>query len=209
LVVNGLKLGVIDSVGPVLGKEPQSTPWVQQLLHRTLAQKCVQEDHLSGSLRSYATHDLALTLVGGSTFDPSPVQKAEGKPVASIFDGFVTALDAACQAKHSDTATTGSCAFAEVLDEAIFARCVWAIRYACINRRFFTISSRYIDLGPQASHEGDVVCFLAGSRVPIVLRPAATEYEVVGPCYVHGMMQGEAAALMAEDGLDQEQFVLR
>lgn len=43
----------------------------------------------------------------------------------------------------------------------------------------------------------------------MVLRPAATEFGVVGPCYVHGMMQGEAAAMMAESRLDQEQFVLR
>jgi len=98
------------------------------------------------------------------------------------------------------------------------ARCVAARRcavacagYACTNRRLFTTQGGQIGLGlgPQASQEGDVVCVLAGSRMPMVLRPAATGFRVVGPCYMHGIMQGEAAAMMAEGRIDQEQFVLR
>ncbi|KAK5100735.1 hypothetical protein LTR24_000881 [Lithohypha guttulata] len=211
LIANGLKLGTLNAVGPVLGNESQSIPRVQELLHRTLAQKFVQADSFAGSLSSFTTHDLVLTLVGGSTFNPSPAQKGECEPVASIFNEFVAVLDAVCQTNHPDRSDDESYTFANTLENARFARCVWAIRYACTNRRLFTTQGGQIGLGlgPQASQEGDVVCVLAGSRMPMVLRPAATGFRVVGPCYVHGIMQGEAAAMIAEGRIDQEQFVLR
>lgn len=130
MIANGLKLGTLNAVGPVLGNESQSIPWVQQLLHRTLAQKFVQADSFAGSLSSFTAHDLVLTLVGGSTFDPSPAQKGEWEPVASIFNEFVAVLDAACQTNHPDRSDDGSYTFANTLENARFARCVWAMCYA-------------------------------------------------------------------------------
>lgn len=138
LMANGLKVGTLDAVGPVLGNESQSIPWVQQLLHRTLTQRFVQGGRNAGSLHSFTTYDLALTLVGGSTFDPSPAQKGECQPVASIFNEFIAALDAACQANSANSSDDGSYAFANTLEKGRFARCAWAIRYACTNRRLFT-----------------------------------------------------------------------
>jgi len=41
----------------------------------------------------------------------------------------------------------------------------------------------------------------------MVLRPAVAQFEVIGPFYVHGMMQGEAAAIMAKGILELEQFI--
>jgi hypothetical protein len=46
---------------------------------------------------------------------------------------------------------------------------------------------------PQETRVGDVVVVLLGGRVPYVLRPMDVEggFELVGHCYVHGIMDGE------------------
>ena len=50
---------------------------------------------------------------------------------------------------------------------------------------------------PEQTQSGDSIHILAGGELPIVLRPRGFEefrpvYEIVGPAYVHGMMDGEA-----------------
>lgn len=52
-------------------------------------------------------------------------------------------------------------------------------------------------LGSPDVREGDLVCIIFGCSVPVVLRKVSTggghaHYEVIGECYVHGMMDGEA-----------------
>ena len=43
---------------------------------------------------------------------------------------------------------------------------------------------------------GDRICIFLGSRVPHVIRPYGNEeYTLVGPCYLHGVMDGEAMAM--------------
>jgi hypothetical protein len=44
---------------------------------------------------------------------------------------------------------------------------------------------------PSATRKGDIICILNGGRVPYVLRPSGEfAYELVGECYVHGLMHG-------------------
>jgi hypothetical protein len=52
-------------------------------------------------------------------------------------------------------------------------------------------------LGSPDVREGDMVCIIFGCSVPVVLRKVSTgsgnaHFEVIGECYVHGMMDGEA-----------------
>ena len=44
---------------------------------------------------------------------------------------------------------------------------------------------------PPASREGDRIVILAGGHVPFVMRPTGDSCELVGPCYIHNMMDGE------------------
>lgn len=37
----------------------------------------------------------------------------------------------------------------------------------------------------------DIVCVIKGYPMGVVLRPKGQHYELVGECYVHGMMHGE------------------
>ncbi|PVH75204.1 hypothetical protein DL98DRAFT_593336 [Cadophora sp. DSE1049] len=58
----------------------------------------------------------------------------------------------------------------------------------------------YIGLGPLAAHLGDEVLIVAGSNWPLLLRKVSEEtdlfpamFRCLGKCYVHGIMDGEAA----------------
>ena len=59
------------------------------------------------------------------------------------------------------------------------------------SRAFFTTDSRYLGLGPTCTAAGDQIFLLIGSDLPFILRPAGNEFELVGACYVHGIMYGE------------------
>ncbi|KAJ8119345.1 hypothetical protein ONZ43_g3688 [Nemania bipapillata] len=59
--------------------------------------------------------------------------------------------------------------------------------------RVFTLANGYIGLFDGHPHLGDEVFVILGCALPVILRRTSTgEYEVVGNCYVHGIMDGEA-----------------
>ena len=73
------------------------------------------------------------------------------------------------------------------------ARLVGYVAVYCTRRSFVTTCEGYMGLAPRNAQPGDQVCVLLGCDVPMLLRPAAnSQYEVVGSCYVHGLMDGEA-----------------
>jgi hypothetical protein len=61
-------------------------------------------------------------------------------------------------------------------------------------RSFFTTANGYIGIGPDDMEKGDVVVILHGARTPFVLRQTQdqTAWSLLGDCYVHGIMAGEA-----------------
>lgn len=68
-------------------------------------------------------------------------------------------------------------------------------RDVCWNRSFFTTEHGYMGVGPQCLQIGDKVCVLANGNVPFVLRSVGEseeEWRLVGECYLHGIMDGEA-----------------
>ena len=67
---------------------------------------------------------------------------------------------------------------------------VWS---CCRKRSYITTIEGYIGLAPATAQHGDKVCVLLGCRTPILLRRTSNlQYQVVGPCYVQGLMNGEA-----------------
>ncbi|KAL9595844.1 MAG: hypothetical protein Q9219_006186 [cf. Caloplaca sp. 3 TL-2023] len=60
--------------------------------------------------------------------------------------------------------------------------------------RFFRTENSMIGMGPLSLEVGDSVWLVPGSEVLVVLRkrPGVNRYELVGDCYVHGLMDGEA-----------------
>jgi hypothetical protein len=70
-----------------------------------------------------------------------------------------------------------------------------AVAAAANQKRFSVTASGYMALIPRESCVGDTFCVLLGIQIPFVLRsaPSAIEkYDLVGPCYCHGIMMGEA-----------------
>jgi hypothetical protein len=69
---------------------------------------------------------------------------------------------------------------------------------ACNGRRFFVTKKGYFGIGPAELEEGDEIYILAGGKLPFVLRPLPESqpdtFELVGDCYVHGIMDGEAVS---------------
>lgn len=86
------------------------------------------------------------------------------------------------------------------------------VKTRCGGRRLFITQKGYIGLCPPYSREGDMVYVAHGVHVPFVLREAdmllsfsdnARRVQLVGECYVHGLMDGEALALgLAREDLE-------
>lgn len=66
-----------------------------------------------------------------------------------------------------------------------------ACRQITEGRRFFTTLGGYMGIGPPRMRKGDLICVFLGGNVPWVVRRDGCEYELVGECYVHGIMDGE------------------
>jgi hypothetical protein len=79
---------------------------------------------------------------------------------------------------------------------------------ASTNRIFARTKKGYYVLGPKVMKEGDVVCVLFGGKMPFVLRPWGPYFLLVGECYVHGLMKGEAIDLLEQKDLAEEVFCL-
>jgi hypothetical protein len=60
---------------------------------------------------------------------------------------------------------------------------------------FFQTTEGYIGTSPADVQAGDIISVLVGGSVPFVLRPSAHQpgsHQIVGPCYLQGVMFGEA-----------------
>ena len=74
-----------------------------------------------------------------------------------------------------------------------------------LGRRLACVASGALALIPVAAEVTDVIAVLQGVPLPFLLRPADDGYCVLGTCYVHGMMNGEAL----DRGLQVTEFLLR
>jgi hypothetical protein len=72
-------------------------------------------------------------------------------------------------------------------------------------RRLATTKSGYLCMVPFDTQLGDVIAILHDCHAPVILREG-DYYKFIGTCYVHGIMQGEAAKM---DGLDPKKFDIR
>lgn len=79
-----------------------------------------------------------------------------------------------------------------------------------LKRRCFETRSGMLGLGPLATAAEDIVVVLFGGTVPFVLRPDADDqrYRLVGECYVHDIMNGEAVVDWLQGGQPAVDFQL-
>ena len=80
---------------------------------------------------------------------------------------------------------------------------------ALAGRLFFVTNSGYMGLAPKDVAVGDHVCLLFGVPVPMILRArAGGGHEIIGPSYVHGIMQGEAFESWKQSQILEETFAI-
>jgi hypothetical protein len=74
------------------------------------------------------------------------------------------------------------------------------------NRIFARTNKGYYVLGPKVMKPGDIICVLFGGKMPFCLRPWGDRYLLVGECYVHGLMNGEAMKMIDRTELVKKVF---
>lgn len=75
----------------------------------------------------------------------------------------------------------------------------------CYNRRFFVSSAERYGWAVDGTKVGDVVVVFYGCPYPFLLRESSDEsYRIIGDCYIHGFMDGEAM----EGAFEEKEFVI-
>ena len=67
-----------------------------------------------------------------------------------------------------------------------------AVAHHAGNRSFIVTEDNRIGVAPEETSTGDEIVVILGCDAPILLRPTAQGYLVVGECYLHGYMQAES-----------------
>jgi len=95
-----------------------------------------------------------------------------------------------CAALEQGTAAT-------ISEEALEHHNIYRLQFkwATARRRFFTTQNGYFGLAPEDACANDIVCIIGGAQTPYILREHNGCYQVIGECYVHGLMDGEALEL--------------
>lgn len=80
----------------------------------------------------------------------------------------------------------------------------WAITI-CSRMRLCGTTKGYVGHVPNGAQISDVICVIAGAAVPFTLRQTPEGYRVMGQCYLHGIMEGEA---LQDSSLRKESITL-
>ncbi|KAF4343779.1 ankyrin and het [Fusarium beomiforme] len=88
-------------------------------------------------------------------------------------------------------------------DNAAYFEVFRRVQEVVWNRRLIRTSDiqgygKLLGLAPEESRKGDLICIVRGCSVPIVLRSLGNtteDHELIGECYVDGMMDGQAMKL--------------
>lgn len=77
-------------------------------------------------------------------------------------------------------------------------------------RRLITTNKGRIGMAPCRVRKGDQVCVLLGCSMPLILRQSKVEsqYGVIGECYLHRFMNGEALEELDSGKLKIKEFQL-
>jgi hypothetical protein len=79
----------------------------------------------------------------------------------------------------------------------------------CNNRRIFYTDNNRLGLSSYFSQVGDVCCIFPGMSVPFVLRKRTDgKYNLVGDCYINGIMRGEIMEQLGEGKFKEETLIL-
>ena len=79
----------------------------------------------------------------------------------------------------------------------------------CSGHYFFITDRGYMGIGPIEIKRGDHLAVISGCNLPMVLRKCSIgKYQLMGPCYVFGLMNGEVVRLTQEGNIHWESIIL-
>ncbi|KAI9730146.1 MAG: hypothetical protein M1818_008240 [Claussenomyces sp. TS43310] len=78
-----------------------------------------------------------------------------------------------------------------------------------IHRHLIVSRKGYLGLGPVPAQKGDQICVLLGCSVPVVIRKVEDCHILIGECYIHKLMDGQALDLLAKGDAVKEEFHFR
>jgi Heterokaryon incompatibility protein (HET) len=65
-------------------------------------------------------------------------------------------------------------------------------------RRLITTNKGFIGYAIREVRPGDKICVLFGCSAPVILRHVQDQHHLIGECYLHGVMKGEALEMVKE-----------
>jgi hypothetical protein len=78
------------------------------------------------------------------------------------------------------------------------------LREGLAKGRIFYIEKGYVGQAVQSIAEGDIITIIQGCKIPLILRKRGLHFVIVGPCYMPGIMDGEAVVEMKGAIVDLE-----
>ncbi|KAI1402484.1 heterokaryon incompatibility protein-domain-containing protein [Hypoxylon fuscum] len=77
-----------------------------------------------------------------------------------------------------------------------------------LGRRLMTTETGYMGMVPETVKLGDIIAVLHGCNFPVMLRPHRNGYHLIGECYVHGLMDGEAVLSEESREFEEKDIIL-
>ena len=193
LSVHGMKLDVIEAC---------SEPLAQREFHLDSSGRALAIETLWHDICGKGRFDLEERYINGDSAFFAYTQtlsngcvatsSLEARPYHEILKSEWLAQGAAYLTKSLGQSDDVSPALYDVAANGDHFKWSRAANGASTNRKFARTAKGYFVLGPKVLEVGDVVCVLFGGKMPFCLRPWGRHYLLVGECYVHGLMGGEA-----------------
>lgn len=87
--------------------------------------------------------------------------------------------------------------YLQKVQDLIWSRALVGIK---LNWNVGSSPAQTVCLCPRDTARDDLICVLYGCNVPVILRHQRDEFKMIGECFVHGIMDGEAISQMRSDG---------
>jgi hypothetical protein len=207
LSISGIELDVVEALSEPLAeqefplKSSGRTLAVETLWHEVCGKGPfnLEEKYVSGESAFFAyTQTLSNGCISTASRDTRPYHEIPSSEWLANGAAYLTKV-----LRHPDDAAS---AIHEVAVSGDYFKWSRAANGASNHRVFARTAKGYFLLGPKVLNVGDIVCVLFGGKMPFCLRPCGNHYLLVGECYVHGFMGGEAMEMLARGDAAERVF---
>jgi hypothetical protein len=198
LTVSGKTLGKLEAVAEHLGFETGPAPTTPECAEETyirlfaarqtkikhcfeMASQC--DPYPSGGTYMSACKQ---TLVAGTTQSGDKTTASEVDENFEAYDRMISPLLGTCPPLDDETEEQRRLTMAGALTFG------YAFEGASCERAFAVTDGKYVGLVPVKAKAGDYVGIILGCDIPFIVREDDGKYVLVGECYIHGIMDGEA-----------------